>query len=59
MMGPMQVAQGALFYEFSIEKSVPGIILCAALIGSSIYLRSDCFWHRRIARMVVLRLTLS
>ena len=24
MMGPRQVAQGALFYEFSIEEFVPG-----------------------------------
>ena len=24
MMGPRQVAQGALFYEFSLERHIPG-----------------------------------
>ncbi len=31
MMGPRQVAQGALFYEFSIEDLVPSIHLLRSL----------------------------
>ena len=56
MMGPRQVAQGALFYEFSIEGFVRED---HPLRGIDRFLDlSDVrpLWHHRTVRKVVLRL---
>jgi len=54
MMGPRQEAQGALFYDFSIEEFVPRNIRCAALIASLICRKSVLYWDRPTALTVVL-----
>jgi len=59
MMGPKQVAQGALFYEFSIEEFVPADHRYAALIAFSICRVFDRFWHPPTVCMAVRRLILS
>ena len=46
MLGSRQLAQGALFYEFSIEDLCRRIIYCAPWIGSWISATGADIWRR-------------
>ena len=56
MMGPRQIDQAALFYEFSLERHVPAGSLAEALIALSICQRFGAIWRHFIARPAGLRL---
>jgi hypothetical protein len=46
MMGPRQVDQAALFYEFSLERHVPATHLLRSIDRLSIYQTFGATWRR-------------
>ena len=58
MMGPRQVAQGALFYEFSIEEFVPADHPLRRIDRFLDWRRSVRIWLPPTVLSVALRLTL-